>query len=288
MTTATLHEEVQRLIATIRAHDGENVADRAFVRTVDDLISVFYDDIAEISNVPLRSLFDLFIIKTLYVNRGSRDAEVIDYLGDFLTRYLFTRELFPIQRGQRSYTVYLSDILDESTRITHFQNLFEAHRKFADNALFITGIFPHALTRRRRWSPRGRPPAIPSIDRSYYIRNGKLFYRLAGQHELAELTGQRETLLKLSTYFEIYMDALNEMSERYILGFDMNLIADKMLDYFNRYRQTGEEKYLINARKYAAILKVDQASFPRLFQAGRSARPTLLPRPGERPSPRPF
>ncbi|GAF84138.1 unnamed protein product, partial [marine sediment metagenome] len=32
------------------------------------------------------------------------------------------------------------------------------------------------------------------------------------------------------------------------------------------YRRTGDEQYLSNARKYAAILKVDRASFPAIFR----------------------
>ena len=71
---------------------------------------------------------------------------------------------------------------------------------------------------------------------------------------------------KLSAYFGVYMDALNEMGERYILGFDMNLIADKMLDCFNLYRRTGDPRALENARKYASILRVDRSAFPRLFR----------------------
>jgi hypothetical protein len=279
MSSRNIGVEVQLLVERIRANNGSNIADREFAATVDDLISVFYDNIGEITNVPLRSLFDLFLIKCLYIDRTSRDADVLEYLGDFLTRYLLSRELFPIQRGQQSFTPYLSDILEESTRTTHFQNLFEAHRKFADNALFITGVFPQALTRRRRWSPRGRPPAIPSIDRNHFIRNGKTFYRLASQHDLAEFTRQRDALLKLSRFFEVYMEALNEMSERYILGFDMNIIADKMLDYFNRYRRTGNEAYLHHAQKYAALLKVDQANFPNLFRRRRGSRVVLLQQP---------
>ncbi|MFC1994615.1 hypothetical protein ACFLVD_00530 [Chloroflexota bacterium] len=38
---------------------------------------------------------------------------------------------------------------------------------------------------------------------------------------------------KLSAYFGVYMDVLNEMGERYISGFDVNLIADKILNCFN-------------------------------------------------------
>ncbi len=276
---AVLEERVQEIREVIRAHHGANVADAVLVRAVDDLISVFYDDIGEITNISLRTLFDLFLIKVLYVGRRSTDADILDYLGEMLTRYLYTRELFPGAVAERLTPLYFSDLMDETKRAARFQNLFEAYRRFADNSLFLTGVFPLALRRRRRAPSRKGRISTPAslIDVSYYISTGKTCYRLASEHELAEFTQQRETLAKLAEYFEVYMDALNEMSERYILGFDMNLIADKMLDNFNRYRRTGEEKYLQNARKYAAILKVDQASFPALF--GRRPRAVLLEGP---------
>ena len=60
------------------------------------------------------------------------------------------------------------------------------------------------------------------------------------------------------------------MSERYIMGFDMKLIADKMLDSINSYRETGEERHLLNAGRFAAILKVNPEEF--LGLANRSPR----------------
>jgi hypothetical protein len=266
---AGLEEQVRELKEVIRQHNGANAADDTFVRAVDQLIDVFYDDIGEISNVAIGSLFDLFVIKVLYVGRRSTDADVVDYLGQLLSRHLYTRELFPIVRGEKRHAFYLSDLLEEWKKPLHFQNLFEAYRKYADNALFVAGVFPQCLRRwrgGRRWGTR-----VPFVDSGYYVSTGKTFYRLASEHELADFTEQREMLGKLAAYFEIYMDALNEMSQRYILGFDMQLIADKMLDNFNAYRRTGEKRYLDNARKYAAILKVDAASFPSLFRRQRRA-----------------
>ncbi|MGB6838342.1 MAG: TCP-1/cpn60 chaperonin family protein [Dehalococcoidia bacterium] len=105
--------EVKEIIAE---HDGVNVADARFVRQVDELLSVFYDDIGEISNVSSRTLFDLFVIKVLYVGRRSTDAAVVDYLGELLNRYLFARELFPVQQGGRQYPLYLSELLEETLR----------------------------------------------------------------------------------------------------------------------------------------------------------------------------
>jgi hypothetical protein len=172
--------------------------------------------------------------------------------------------------------MYLSDLLEETRRpgSVHFQNLFEAYRKFADNSLFIVGVFPQSLRRSRR-AGKGLGAFV---DRSYFRTNGKTYYHLAAQHDLAELTQQRETLEKLSAYFDIYSEALQEMSERYVMGFDMNLIADKMLDSFNLYRRTGEQRYLVNAQKYAALLKIDQSRFPSLFRK-RRGRAVILEGP---------
>ncbi len=269
-----IESSVRDLKKTIFANDGANVATPAFRSTVDDLISAFYDDIGTISAVPIQSLFDLFTIKVLYVERASRDASVIDYLGGMLGRYLYTRELFPLREG-RPHALYFSDVLDEMQQgPRRFQNLFEAYRRYADNSLFLGGVFSRSFGRRRR----GRMGGSRFVDRSYYVSTGKTCYRMAAEHDLAALTQQRPTLLKLSQYFELYMDALNEVSERYILGFDLNLIADKMLDNFNLYRRTREEKYLENARRYAAILRLDETRFPSLFSRRRAY---VIRRPGE-------
>jgi hypothetical protein len=260
-----LEAAVRELKEEIAGRDGTNVAGATFTRRVNELLSVFYDDIGEITSVTTRALFDLFVIKVLYVERRSTDASVVDYLGQLLDRYLYTRELFPAGEGGKPGWFYLSDLIQETRQRARFQNLFEAYRKYADNSLFVAGVFPRALRRRR-----GRAGPVPSIDRSYYVTTGKRCYRLAARHELAELTQQRAPLEKLAAYFEVYMEALNELSERYIMGFDLHLIADKMLDNFNRYRQTGEERFLQNARRYAAILKLDPDAFPSLLRRARA------------------
>ncbi|MGB2695160.1 MAG: hypothetical protein WBD55_08235 [Dehalococcoidia bacterium] len=273
-----LEPAVQELKQVIEAHDGANVADRAFAGRVDELIGAFYDDIGEITVVPTRTLFDLFVIKVLYVERHGSDARVIDYLGRLLENYLYTSELFPIAHGGKLSLSYFSDLLRETQQRAQFQNLFEAYRRYGDNSLFVTGIFPRALRRRRGGT---RMPRVAFVDRSYYVSTGRRCYQLASQHELAEETEQRVLLNKLAAYFEIYVETLNEVSERYIMGFDMGLIADKMLDNFNSYRRTGEERCLQNARRYAAILRVDPEAFPSLMKRLRP-RGVLLDAP---PSP---
>jgi hypothetical protein len=261
-----LEQRILELKRIIAGNDGHNAADRTFARAVDELVSAVYDDIGEIKDMPTRALFDLFVIKVLYVGRHSRHAGVIDYLGRLLDTYLDTRELFPPDERGRPQRLYFSDMLDEQKAAARFQNVFEAYRKYADTALFLAGVFPSSLERRR---PAARMPllrrASRGVDAGYYISTGKTMYRMAAGQALAEDTQQRDTLSRLAQHFEVYVDALNEMSERYITGFDMGLIADKMLDALNRYRESGEERHLSDARRYAAILRVDSARFSALF-----------------------
>ena len=148
---------------------------------------------------------------------------------------------------------FLFSLLDEIKEKSRFQNLFEASRQMADNALFVTGIFPTAGRRRRGW---GRPPRF---DREHFIDLGQRYYEVAAAEDLAEVVGQRLVLQKLSSGFRFYVETLNEVSQRYILGFDMELMSNKMLDAYNAYRRTGDQAYLDSASKYAALLKIDRS-----------------------------
>jgi hypothetical protein len=219
-------------------------------REVDSLIDAFYDDIGRIKLLPLKSLFDLFLIKVLYIDRGERDIAVLDYLSEMLQRFLFSRELM---RFNARYD-FLFSILEEMKERQKFQNLFEASRQLADNALFVVGVFPTSRPGRRRYGmSRGL-----RFDREHFVELGRRYYRVAAEEELAAVVGQREVLTKLSDYFHFYMETLSELSQRYILGFDMDVISNKMLDALNLYRRTGDPHYMESAQKYAALLRIDR------------------------------
>lgn len=258
-----LEASVLDLKDVIAEHDGANVADSRFCRRVDDLLSVFYDDVDAITTVPTRCLFDLFVIKVLYVERRGTAFDVVNYLGQLLEQYLPTLELVPEDREGRTQPFYFSDLVRQTQELTSVHNRYEAFRSYGDRSLFVTGVFPQSLHRRRgnrTWA------SASLVDRTYYVSTGKQSYIIASQHDVAEAAAQRSLLEKLATYFEIYVDALNEMSDRYLMGFDFALIADKMLDSFNRYRTSGDERYLTSARRYAAILMVAPEAFPALMR----------------------
>lgn len=257
MRADRIAEDIAVLRDTIRANDGANVATRAFVRKVDELISAFYDDIEELTALSLTDILDLFLIKVLYVNRGSRDLAAMDYLRDLLSRYLFATSM-DLGTGT---TPYMSDFVT-ATNDAQAERTFEVCRQFGDNALFISGVFPQALGRKRAGGIMG---GGSFVDREYFITVGRQYYSLAAQQEVARVVSLRATLLRLAEFFDVYVEALNEMSGQYVLGMDMRLIADKMLDAFNRYRQTKELRDLRTARLYATLIKLDGAAWPQLL-----------------------
>jgi hypothetical protein len=264
MRAAMLEQRIGELKAIIARNDGRNAADTRFTRAVDDLISAFYDDIGQITDTPARALFDLFVIKVLYVGRRSCHADVIDYLASMLETFLYARELFPPDAEGKARPIYVSDLLDDERRAQIADSRFQAYRSYADRALFVTGVFRAHTSRRLPAQPTvlRRVPS-QSVDEAYYVATGKTMYRMASRQDEAEQ--QRETLERLARFFEIYVEALNEMSARYILGFDLDLLADKMLDTINDFRATRDERSLAAARSYAAILQLDPVRYPALF-----------------------
>ena len=261
-----IEDSVRELKEIIASNDGHNAADSRFARAVDELVSAVYDNIGEISALPARTFFDLFVIKVLYVGRHSVDAGVIDYLGALLEQCLLTSALFPSGDDGTPRRLYYSDLLDPEKRPQDVANIFEAYRQYADGALFLSGIFPSILRPPAKGASALRRRAAPGVDAAYYASTGKAMYRMAARDDHATCAHQPNTLSKLADHFELYVDALNEMSERYIMGFDTQLIADKMLDNLNRYRASRDEKHLTNARRYAAILSIDRLRFPSLFE----------------------
>jgi hypothetical protein len=256
-----IEDSVRELKEIIATNDGRNAADAPFSRAVDELVSAVYDDIGDVSPLPARTLFDLFVIKVLYVGRHSVDAGIIDYLGALLEQCLFTSALFPPGEDGRPRRLYFSDLLDPEKRPLGVPNVFEAYRWYADGALFLSGIFPSSLRARSKSASALRRRAAPGVDAAYYVSTGKAMYRMAARDDHAACAHHPGTLAKLADNFELYVDALNEMSERYIMGFDMQLIADKMLDGFNRYRASRDERDLASVRHYASILRPGQ-QFP--------------------------
>ena len=239
-----IEQRVHELKAIIAGNDGRNAADRPFTRAVDELISAVYDDIGHVSALPARALFDLFVIKVLYIGRNSRDAGVVDYIGAMLEAYLDARRLFPDDEDGRPRKLYFSDMLESDRRPPDEPNVYESYRRYADSALFLSGIFATSMKQPRRAEGMMRRNAGGGVDRGYYVATGKSMYRMAAQDDHRACPHEPETLEKLSANFELYADALQEVSETYIRGYPTAAIADKMLDAMNADDTSSAARYL--------------------------------------------
>lgn len=258
-----IEERVAELKTIIDGNDGTNAADARFSRAVDDLLRAFYAGINGVQCIPARAMFDLFVIKVLYVERKSRHADVIEYLGALLTACIDARELFPPDDQGRPRQMYFSDLLDPDRPPTGAGNVFDAYRKYADSALVLSGIFP-GRSRRARPGTRSalRRRAAPMVDAAYCVSTGKTMYRMAARDAHADCAHGPATLGKLADHFEVYVEALNDLSERYVLGFDATLIADHMLDGYNLWRASGDPRALDDARRFAELLAIDPDRLP--------------------------
>lgn len=258
----TLQQGVAELREAIEANDGANVATVPFVMRVERLLESFYDDIGTAKTWALSDVLDLFVIKVLYVNRRSRDAATLTYLARMLERYLYTGELLAGGSSTGNVIPYLSDLIEEAEHPSgRFENYFEACRKSGDNALFVSGLFPGSLGRKRG---RGRMGGAAHVDQSYVSELGPRFYEMAASEATSEWMHMKATLLRLARYFDVYAEALRELGERYMLGVDMNIVADKMLDALNRYRESGAEADIKLVRQYGALLRLDGDSLAQL------------------------
>ena len=262
MTQDMLESGVAELRETISANDGANVATPSFVVQVERLLETFYDEIGTAKTWSLADVLDLFVIKVLYVNRRSRDAAAITYLARMMERYLHTDELLAGASPTGNPIPYLSDLLEEAEHPSgRFASYFEACRKSGDNALFVSGLFPGSLGRKRG---QGRMGGAPHVDQSYVAEVGRRFYEMAAHEATAEWIHLRATLLRLAKYFDVYAEALHEVGERYVLGIDMSIVANKMLDALNRYKETGAEADMEAVRKYGALLRFDETGLANL------------------------
>jgi len=272
---ADVETAVQALKETASAHEGRNIVDRAFARQVDTLLNGFYADITQLKRIELQSLFDLFLLKSLYIDRHSTSIATLDYLGGLLARHVRMREIFPIPDLAAHFGSLLESLMEEAEHgmAREAQNLFEANRNIADSTLFLIGIFPASLTgRRSRWRRRRSPAmqAIPRLDISYYTRLGRSHYALASEHELARWTGLDGVLSRLSNNFDIYAEVLSEVAQTFIHGVDVQRVTNLMLDSYNAWRRTGDPQRMEELRKYAALLALDpRRAFSRLRRRQR-------------------
>ena len=124
-----------------------------------------------------------------------RDRELIRYVADLLVEFMHVDNLFRLRDQQGRRLDHLVDmLLDLHDQAPTDER--EARKHIGDYTLFIVGLYPESLTRRRR-----------AVSPEYYIAQGKEAYLIVAEMDRTKPT---ETLFrKLSDQFEYCVTALN-------------------------------------------------------------------------------
>jgi hypothetical protein len=124
-----------------------------------------------------------------------RDRELLGYVADLLVEFVHIDNLYRLRDEHGKRLEHLLDMLLE-LRHQRATEERETRKHIGDYTLFIVGLYPESLTRRRR-----------AISPEYYIAHGKESYQIVAEMDRAKPT---EALFrKLSEHFESCVTALN-------------------------------------------------------------------------------
>jgi len=150
-------------------------------------------------------LFFYVVVRRELLWTGLDDREVADYVGNLLTKFADQRRVtrpLPWETVESFYLVDLMQLLEESSAEERFY--IQAH--MGNFSLFITGLFPETLRKRKEY--RGAP------DISYYESVGSNSFQAASSLQLADEYAVDTIFSKISVCFRHIRHALNHMSEK--------------------------------------------------------------------------
>jgi hypothetical protein len=143
---------------------------------------------------PIRTLFRA-LTEMSFAQIELRDRDLMRYVSDLLVEFVHADNLYPMRDQQGRRLEHLVDLLLDM-REQGPADEREARKHIGDYTLFIVGLYPESLTRRRH-----------AVGLDYYIAQGKEAYLIVAEMDRAKPTA---TLFrKLSAQFEYCVTALN-------------------------------------------------------------------------------
>jgi hypothetical protein len=143
---------------------------------------------------PIRQMFRT-LTEMGFEHIDMHDRDLIRYVADLLVEFIHVDNLFRLRDQQGRRLEHLVDMLLD-LRDQAPADEREARKHIGDYTLFIVGLYPESLTRRRR-----------AVTPEYYIAQGKEAYLIVAEMDRTKPT---ETLFrKLSDQFEYCVTALN-------------------------------------------------------------------------------
>lgn len=136
------------------------------------------------------------------------DRDLADYVAGMLCSFLKTEDLYrTAMTGER--LVYLVDMVEELSRTTRQEDVFDHHAHIGDYTLFLAGIFPDYLEYLSTYKRR-------LITRKYYETMGQQHYGMASSHRVARKERLDGILGTLSREYLSVRRALTRLSVDYL------------------------------------------------------------------------
>ena len=147
---------------------------------------------------PLRHLFRT-LTEVSFEQIGVPDAELMTYVTGLLIDFTHTDNLYRVRDAQGRRLEYLFELQLESQRgdAAHAR---ETQKHLGDYALYIVGLFPESLQRRRR-----------AVSPDYYVAQGKQAYTTVSAMDSPRPSAA--LFRKLAAQFETCVWALNVEKE---------------------------------------------------------------------------
>ncbi len=143
---------------------------------------------------PIRRMFRS-VTEMSFEQIALRDRDLTLYISDLLVEFVHIDNLYKLRDEQGKRLEYLIDMLLEAAEQQPAQER-ETRKHIGDYAMFIVGLYPETLTRRRQ-----------AVSPEYYIAQGKQSYLLVAELDRSKPT--EPLFRKLSDKFEYCVTALN-------------------------------------------------------------------------------
>ena len=124
-----------------------------------------------------------------------RDRELMRYVADLLVEFVHVDNLYRVRDEHGARLEHIVDMLLEMREQGSAEER-ETRKHIGDYTMFIVGLYPESLTRRRR-----------AISPEYYIAQGKESYLIVAEMDRAKPTAS--LFRRLSAHFEYCVTALN-------------------------------------------------------------------------------
>ncbi|HKR26537.1 MAG TPA: hypothetical protein VJS11_03745 [Acidobacteriaceae bacterium] len=157
---------------------------------------------------PLRKLFHELVAECYFTHSGIEDSELTSYVGDLLTEFSATENLYRIRDAGGRPVRAIRDMITASDPVfgvaSSFDEEREVRRHIGDYALFATGMYPEST---QLWRHSGESSFIEMV------RTGKESYYIVSQFDLFEYKEEAPLFSRLSEEFERCMHGLTYVRE---------------------------------------------------------------------------